>query len=81
MLDVTISLPPIIHGTAMTSSDVVTFWVTVGVIVALVVGAAIILGLAGYQSVRRQSQMKGAEQPKGEEQPPVRTLVRLPSLT
>jgi hypothetical protein len=79
MLDVMIGIPPrIFHGTAMTSYDVVTFWVTLSVIVALVLLITIALVIAENRSLQGQSQMKAAErhyeafpQPQGGEQPPV----------
>ena len=78
MLFMMMPIPPIPHGTPMTSSDGVTFWVTIGVVVALVLVATIILGVAGYRSVQRQAQMKKTErhyeaspQPQGGEQPQV----------
>jgi hypothetical protein len=78
MLAALIGIPPMSHGITMTSGDVVTFWVTFGVIVALVLVTTIILGITGYRSVQKQSQMKEAERhyeafplPQGGEQPQV----------
>jgi DNA-binding NarL/FixJ family response regulator len=81
MADVLIGIPPMLtHGTTMTSSDIVTFWVIISVIVAVVLVATITLAVAGNRSVQRQSQMKEAEQhyeafpqPQGGEQPQVHT--------
>ena len=75
MLDVMTGIPPrFIHGTAMTSSDVVTFWMVFSVVVALVLVVTIALVI----TAKRQSQMKEAEQhyeaspqPQGGEQPQV----------
>jgi hypothetical protein len=62
MLDLLFGIPPrIIHGTTMTSSDVVTFWVIVSIVVALALVAIVTLVIAGIRSVRRQPQMKEAE--------------------
>ena len=74
LLDVMTGIPPILHGTTMTSDDVITLCVIVGVVVALFLVAMIV----GVRDVQRQSQMKEAErpyeaspQPQGGEQPPV----------
>lgn len=79
VLDALIGIPPASHGITVTSGDIVTFWVTFGVIVALVVVTAIILGITGYRSVQKQAQMQEAEgryksflPPQGGEQPQVR---------
>jgi|GEM_PF-1275282 len=79
MLDVMTGIPPrFIHGTAMTPSDVVTFWMVFSVVVALVLVVTIALVITANRSVQRQSQMKEAErhyeaspQPQGGEQPQV----------
>jgi NADH:ubiquinone oxidoreductase subunit 3 (subunit A) len=78
LLDVMIGVPPITQGTTMTSSDVITFWVMLGVVVVLAL-VATILGVVSYRrNVQRQSQMKETErpyeaspQPQGGEQSPV----------
>ncbi len=78
LLDVMTAIPPITHGTTMTSSDVITFWVMIGIVVALAL-VATVLGVVSYwRNVQRQSQMKVTErpyeaspQPQGGEQPPV----------
>jgi len=76
LLDMMIGIPQrYVHETAMTSNEVVTFWVIVSVIVVLVVVAIIALVIAGKRSERKQSEMKEAErhyetptQPQGGEQ-------------
>ena len=80
LLDLMAGFPgPITHGTTMTSSsDVITFWVIVGIVAALVL-VAMIVGVVSYRlNIQWQSQMKETEwsyeafpQPQGEEQPPV----------
>jgi NADH:ubiquinone oxidoreductase subunit 3 (subunit A) len=78
LLDLMTAIPPITHGTTMTSLEaVITFWVIIGVVVALAV-VAMIVGVVSYRRVQRQSQMKVTErsyeaslQPQGGEQPPV----------
>ena len=78
MLDVMMGVPPIPHEATAISSDAVTLWVTIGIMVALVVVVTFILGVAEYRSLQRQSQMKEAElheaeypEPQRGEQPPV----------
>jgi NADH:ubiquinone oxidoreductase subunit 3 (subunit A) len=79
LLDLMTAIPPITHGTTMTSLEaVITFWVIIGVVVALAV-VAMIVGVVSYRrDVQRQTQMKATErpyeaspQPQGGEQPPV----------
>jgi hypothetical protein len=77
MLDMMTGIPQqIIHGTTMTSSDVVIFWMASIVIVVLVLVTTTALVITGYRSVLRQSKMNQAErhyeaspQPQGGEQP------------
>jgi hypothetical protein len=61
-LDVMTAIPPIPHGTAMTPGDGVIFWVTIGIIVALVLGAALSLVVAAYRSAQKPSQTEEARQ-------------------
>jgi flagellar biosynthesis/type III secretory pathway M-ring protein FliF/YscJ len=61
LLDVLVGIPPI-PRTPMTSTDIVVSWVTIGIIVALVLVAWIMIVVAAFRSVqKRQSQMKEAE--------------------
>lgn len=78
MLHLMFGLPPFIQGTPMASSDVVTFWVIVGIVIAVVLVATILLVVTGYRRVPRQSQTIEAErryeatpQPLAAEQPQV----------
>ena len=78
MLHLMFGLPPFTRGTPMASSDVVTFWVIVGIVIAVVLVATIFLVVTGYRSVPRQSQTIEAErryeaipQPQAGEQPQV----------
>jgi cytochrome c556 len=58
LLDVLVGIPPI-PRTPVTSTEMTVAWVIIGIIVALVVVAAILIGIAASQSVqKRQAQMK-----------------------
>ena len=78
LLDVMVGLPPIPHGTAMTSDAAILLSVIIGVVAVLAL-VAMIVGVVSYWcDVQRQSQMKEAKrpweaspQPQGGKQPPV----------
>lgn len=76
MLDILIGVPPIIHTTTATSGDVAVL--IIGLVIAFVLLATVILLVAARRSVQKQSQMQETEQPyealiqpKGGEQPQV----------
>ncbi len=79
LLDMMIGIPQrYVHETAFTPSELVTFWVIVGIIVVLIAVAIIAIVMAVRRSERKQSQMKEAElyyeapiQPQVGEQPKV----------
>lgn len=78
LLDVMIGIPPIPHGTTMTSDAVITLSVIIGFFIVLALVAMIVGVVSYWRDVLRQSQMKKAErpykaspQPQGGEQPPV----------
>ena len=78
LLDVMIGIPPIPHGTTMTSDAVITLSIIIGVVIVLALLAMIVGVVSYWRDVQRQSQMKKAErpckaspQPQGGEQPPV----------
>jgi hypothetical protein len=78
LLDVMVGIPPIPHGTTMTSDAVIMLSVIIGVVIVLSLVAMIVGVVSYWRGVLRQSQMKEAErpceaspQPQGGEQPPV----------